>query len=265
MFRNAPVNLAIALTTSDLVGKVLFSILGAQTDRECHSLPSPTRCPPSLNARKRFRLLISFDDDIADAEEDGCPPWLLFKLLGGNRTDAGQRLEARRAILQLSAAVVDYFELRMEKPPYRLLWLAKAALSPQVPSQVLKDFFKEPEGCLPLFCLRLEAAYPSKERFEVKAVDPLRCFGEGTFVSIDFSERAHAQFRHDVVSQTSGANFEATSNRLLVRQYVAAHVAAGGIDPAKKSALDILDAAGVAPALGGSQSGPKMRPSTIIV
>jgi hypothetical protein len=47
---------------------------------------------------------------------------------------------------------------------------------------------------------------------------------QGTFASIDFCERAHAQFRRDINSPTVGCDFTASSNTLLVRQWLASHI-----------------------------------------
>lgn len=163
---DARVHMAIATITGDMVDKVLFSILGGpQRPRvPISALVDPVTSPIVECQCNLRQCLEKFDDQVGD--ENTPSPWLLFNLLGGRREGTNHRVEARRAVLQLSAALLDYFELRMQKPPYRLLWLTTDIVPLEQKNKVVSEFFEEPEECLPLFCSRLRAAYPSEERFK---------------------------------------------------------------------------------------------------
>ena len=243
-------NLAVCLITFGVMDEFLFAVLGGpQRPRvSLSALVHPVTSPIVKAQTDLARLLFNFGP--ADVGAGQQPSWLAYELLCGAWDHPEKRLEARRCILQLSAATLDLFEMRMEKAPYRLLWLTHDddVVPAGAKAEVVGSFFQAPEACLPLLCLRLKEMHPTIERFKVGAVAPLRTLGLGTCVSVDFSERAHSQFRHDVASPTSGADFEACSNRLLLRQFIAAHVVAGGTDPASKTASDIAVEAGLAPA-----------------
>ena len=87
--------------------------------------------------------------------------------------------------------------------------------------------FSEPRACLPLFCTRLLDMFPTEHNFLHGAGAVIETWLQGCFTSIDFSERAHAQFRRDIASPTSGGNFAASVDRLLVRQWTASHISRG--------------------------------------
>jgi hypothetical protein len=91
----------------------------------------------------------------------------------------------------------------------------------------VQHFLREPRECLPLFCVRLLAMFPTEYALLQGAGKIISAWLQGTFASIDFCERAHAQFRRDINSPTVGCDFTASSNTLLVRQWLASHISRG--------------------------------------
>lgn len=237
--------MGISIVAMEVIDRVLYAVLGGPRRPRVSlgMLADPIKSPIVTCQRELLHLLQHFSDQ--ERPEVPGPTWWLLSRCGCDYGDVWLRLAARRALLQLSAAMTDFFEMRMEKPPYRLCWILCDEVPEAARRRVVNDFYREPAGCLPLLCLRLRQAFASPEAFLAGAGEALRCWSQGTFASIDFSERSHSQFRHDVASHTTGADFRATSNRLFVRQFVAAHTAAGGVDPCTRGALEILQEAGV--------------------
>ncbi len=64
---------------------------------------------------------------------------------------------------------------------------------------------------------------------------------QGTYYSIDLSERTHAQMRQDLSSHTSGASLFASSDRVFCRRAAAEHVVAGGVSPTDVPILGLAD------------------------
>lgn len=127
-------HLAICMATTAALDKLLSSILGGGAGSPrvtLGELAHPISSPIVVCQRFLAGLLFEFRPETAAAEGSEEQAWLLFGVLGGRSTDEQHRLQARRAVLQLSAAVVDYFELRMQQPPYRLFWLIYHDISEQ--------------------------------------------------------------------------------------------------------------------------------------
>ena len=247
-------NISLCLIAFGVMDTFLFAILGGpeQPRLTLSAMVHPRTSPITTAQTSLAELLFTFGSSAGigggdDPELERTPSWLPYEVLSGSWDDPAIRLEARRTILQLAAGIVDIFEMRMEKPPYRQMWLifADTEVDQVDKAAVVESLFEEPEECLPLLSCRLKELFPGKEHFKTASVPTLRMLGDGTFISIDFSERAHAQFRHDVASPTSGANYDATSSKLLVRQCATAHKAAGGVDPASKTARSLMQEAGL--------------------
>ena len=237
---------AISLATSKIVDDLLFSVLGAGPQRERSSLREllhPGDSPITLCQCALWDLFSGFSLDESPATL--AERWIVLDAVGGSASCPQQRLEARRVILQLSIGVTDLFELRYSKPPYTLVRITYDDVHEQSKADAVTKFFAEPEQCLPMFCARLKAMHPSPRQFRSGAESALRTWSEGTYASIDFSERAHAQFRHDVASPTVGADVLPVCNRLLVRQYAAAHVSAGGCEPTASASGTMLQDCGL--------------------
>ena len=116
---NYTAQLAINMATMDVCDKLLFAILGGpgKPRASLGHLVHPTQPPITMCQFRLYDLLMNFTD--VPHGEAGAS-WLIFKWLCGKFHEATHRLEARRSILQISAAMTDYFELRMAKAPYRL-------------------------------------------------------------------------------------------------------------------------------------------------
>ena len=81
------------------------------------------------------------------------------------------------------------------------------------------------------FAGKVRQKYTDKHSFQAGVRPVLTAFGQ-IYASIDFAERAHAQFRTDIQSATGGSDFVPCAQRLLVRQHVVEHMHRGGADPA---------------------------------
>lgn len=236
--------MAIALITSSVVDQLLFSILGGPSHRRVKlgDLLHPFESPLLVCQERLLGLMLHFSSD--EHLDEPAEAWELLAMLGGELRNPDCRLAARRALLQLSAGVTDVFELRMAKPPYTLLRALSHDVPAQAKDQAIADFMNELVECMPLFCRRLRSMFPSVAQLSAELGHILAAWSE-SFVSIDFSERSHAAFRHDLSSATRGAGFKAASDRSVVRQHVAEHIRRGGSDPASLTAAALLVDAGV--------------------
>ena len=113
--------------------------------------------------------------------------------------------------------------------PHRLAWLCYDFVSLAVKQQIVHLLFAYPVECLPFMVFCLVKLYPTEAMFLEKAPATLRVWLR-SFHSIDFSERAHAQMRTDLASDGCSRSLAAACDRLLVRQFVAAHIDRGGHD-----------------------------------
>ena len=110
---------ARSLATSKIVDDLLFSVLGGGPQRERSSLREllhPVDSPIVFCQCALWDLFLGFSMDESPATL--AERWIVLDVVGGSASCPQQRLEARRAILQLSIGVTDLFELRCSKPPY---------------------------------------------------------------------------------------------------------------------------------------------------
>lgn len=237
--------LALATTCLRLVDDVLFGILGGPS-RERVSLATLLHPFSSPICRCQERLLgLASCFAVGAEDEQVAEGWELLAHLGGGVDSEPLRLECRRVLLQLSAGITDIMELRMEKPPYSLCRLIYDDVPRDAQARAAQQFFDVPEGCLPLFARRLKQMHPRPTLLLERAPPDLTLWATATYVSIDFSERAHSQMRHDIASRTVGANYLPAANKLLVRQYMSEHVRRGGHDLARLGAGIALETARV--------------------
>jgi len=213
-----------------------YAIMGQDKERaSLRDLIHPTTSPIVCASASMLRLGRHFHGG-----EDS--PWFLIDLLGGDLNDAKLRLSARRSVLQLAAGLQEVFELRLSQPPYRLGWLCIDGVSRVQKEQVVADFFAEPSACQSYMCRRLREMYPTEGAFLDGAPLALQTWLRCTPTAIDFSERAHAQMRHDIRSAGPASSFEAAAARCLCREFAAEHVRRGGKDPALIDLKDMVTA-----------------------
>ena len=157
----------------------------------------------------------------------------MFVALGGDVADDCARRWARQVVLHTAAATFDVFEQRLSHPPFTLFKLGDARLTPARRRSVATDFEQYPEHCLSSFCRRLREQFPNAHDMLERVPDVMHALAVSTPISIDPTERSHAQFRLDVRSTGKAANFTAAANRVWCEQLRAEHERRSGADPAK--------------------------------
>lgn len=165
--------------------------------------------------------------------QQGDSPWALLEILGAKATGTELRMSARRHLLQFSAGVLQVYELRMTQFPYKLLWLCYAELGDRVHKAVVKEFFASSVECLGFSSRCLRELYNDEAQCLMLAPAWLDVWRRSLELNIDFSERAHAAMRKDLMSQGAACNFVSSCDRLLVHQAAADHVSRGGLDLGK--------------------------------
>jgi hypothetical protein len=129
----------------------------------------------------------------------------------------------------------------MSGAPYSL---AAALCFDVVPHHVklamLREFFAIPLDCLSFMSRMLREQYSSPALMLQSAPFVLHAWMESLTISVDYSERAHAQMRKDICSSGPATSFVPACDRLLCRQFATSHMARGGMDPAlaKLSSLE---------------------------
>lgn len=220
--------LIVALSTAD---EVLYDILGHESREKVNlaKLLDESDSPLSRCQGAIFSLLSAWG-----AEEPG---WVLFSALGGSYTDIEARSFCRRQLLQLSTAMVDYFTLRMAKPPYTLAKLLDSAVSHDRRLDVASDFYRVPDHCLSMFCRRLKLAFPTPDALLVNGRVVVQAMVDGAFVDVSHCERSHAAMRLDIRSTGRAKNYTCSANRMQCREVRTAMKDMTGRDPAMDISL----------------------------
>ena len=146
-------------------------------------------------------------------------------------SDGPTRLWARAQTLQLCAGLVDTFELRMSRPPYSLLKVTDAAVPLDEKIASIEEALAMPSHCRPWFLDRLLHLCPTVPSMLSKGQHVLRAWNEGCGVSIDCSERSHAQHRTDMKSNGRARSSTVASNRVFVQSVRADMIRRGMRDP----------------------------------
>jgi hypothetical protein len=115
--------MTISTVATEVIDRVLFAVLGGpgRPRVSLAALVHPINSPLVACQQDLWLLLHNFCE--AEQLELPGPSWWLLGRLGCSYDDTVTRLAARKALLQLSAALTSIFEIRMEKAPYRLSWL----------------------------------------------------------------------------------------------------------------------------------------------
>lgn len=225
-------HLAVLVVCSAPVDRLLYQILGHDRERvSLADLVHPTSSPLVGCQNRLFSLAATFD--FRDES-----PWLLLMKVGADIGRQAVRRFARRQILQLSAGIMQVFELRMSGDVYRACWLSFDDLPQEVQIDALRTLYDEPPDCHSFFLFQLRQAYTSPAELARAGPTVLRAWLHSTETSIDFSERVHAQFRTDLMTPGPASGFSQACDRLLVRQLVVEHVRRGGLDPALTPMFD---------------------------
>ena len=207
--------LAVLITTTSCLDQLLTKTLGdgtAGSRMTLRDIVDPRRSPVCECSKQFWFLLADWSADSAS--------WELFRMLGGSADNKEAKLFARRHLLQLAAALVQYFEARLSKPPYTLLHLLSNELGREEQLAICQVVVDEPNHCLPLFCRRLRAAFPSAVAILAGAMPMVEALG-GCNLSVDRCERGHAQMRLYLLSTPRDLyfrtmNFERYSKMFLI-------------------------------------------------
>ena len=154
---------------------------------------------------------------------------MVFSLAGHRASSMEARLTARRVALQAAAGILLHFDMRLSKQPYTLLWLCSDVAGCEK-QRVAQDFYRVHEDCLPLFAKRLRRKFSSAAEFARRAPPLLEKWALSAVLTIDPSERSHAQLRRVVASPARGKSVPLSSEQLVCQQVRAAHLQRGGSD-----------------------------------
>lgn len=201
---------------------MLYKFLGRDKERLSLLEWCDGESSPLCKAQHRFVALMQHFDEVAETD------WELLVALEADMRSERVRLHARRECLQLSAGLLEVFELRMSKAPYSWLQLLHPSVPHTAKIEVAQRAMLEPFECLPLFCQRLRQPCTSASHFLAHAPAVLQTWATETVLSIDFSERANALFRRACHSDTHASSATVASNRVLCQQLRASFVEKGG-------------------------------------
>lgn len=218
---------AVLVITLSAVDTLLFALLG---DGE--------------TARATLQDLVSLDKSLVAASGQhlwallaewgaGSSKWELLEALGADMTDEKIKLWARAALLQLSAGLVDVFELRFSSPPYTAIHLGDDSVPLEERQAIAQELLEVLEHCKSLFLRRLLALCPTVPSLLHLGSHIARAWGQGSPLAIDYSERAHGAMRQDMRSFGRSRSATGCANRTVCQQVRSEVLARGGADLAK--------------------------------
>ena len=222
--------MGVGLTANKSLNDLLWAILGHNKKRiTLFDVALPRISPLAEADDKLVALLIDFKPDSAG--------WTLFSCMAVDFADVDVRFCARRHLLQSIVGLLDYFELRMSKPPYSWFILGDCQATEAEKQKALNDIKSWPKMCLPLLCQRLLKLCPDEQRMRGIGGILLKKLGESAPTAIDARERAHATMRTDMHSLGQAPCATASANRVLCREALTEHINRGGNDVTGKVAL----------------------------
>lgn len=150
-------------------------------------------------------------------------------------------LLARKRLLQVSAGLLDHFEIRNPRPPDTLLKLVDSGVPVARREDIVVGILSQPEHCLRLMALRFQVAFPSADALVAGELPLLKTWSETRFVAIDTSESLYSQQRLDLRTIGKARHFDLSVDRIICQQVRAEQRARSGADSAK-AALPIQPA-----------------------
>ena len=206
------------------VDRILWAILGHERRKRADLLDMahPRSSPVAIAQGKLCSMLREWGPASQHWE-------MLFSLAGHRASSVEARSAARRLALQASAGIMLHFDVRLSKQPYTLLWLC-LDLAGCEKQRVAQEFYNVPEDCLPLFARRLRRKFSSATEFAKGAPPLIEKWALSAVLTIDPSERSHAQLRSVVASPALGKSVPLSSEQLVCQQVRAAHLGRGGSD-----------------------------------
>lgn len=219
-----PAELGAMLVSMIPMDKLMYGIMGHNRSRaKLIDLLHPSR---SIIVRCQAQLFELSQHFVGDGL-----PWAMLDYLGVHRRGADIKKLARRHILQLSGGILNVFELLYCNPPYSLAWVCFEDVPVQVRDAVIQEVYDMPMACVGFMTARLRQRFDTPLSFRFGAKLAMQTWLETTEVAIYLAERSHQQMRSDLRSGGPAAEFTASCDRMVVRQFAADHVALGGLDP----------------------------------
>lgn len=221
--------LGLEVTTLSTIDPLLYDILGDGEKERCNlaRLVSERHSVVAASQEALWRLL--------QAWGPGAEAWCLLDGLGCDWDQEACKSEARAAVLRAASALVDYFAQRLSHPPYSLLKLTDDALDVGAKRAVAESFLLVPDHCLSLFCRRLRERCGNVHSLMSEGAHILSALNAGSAISIDPTERLHAQLRVEIRSTGRGKSLTPCANRVLCQQTRAEHQRRFGTDVARAS------------------------------
>ena len=116
--------------------------------------------------------------------------WALLALGRGDFSAVAQRKFTRQQVLQLSAGLLDHFEMRWGEPPYSLIPLIERDTPEPVRKRIAREFLDKPLHCLSPFLLKLRRRCPNVQCLLRDGTHIIRAWNANTKLGIDFVERS---------------------------------------------------------------------------
>ena len=145
--------------------------------------------------------------------------WIVLHVAGGDFQDGSVRRFARAQLFQLSASLLEHFELKWSQPPYSLLPLLEDAVPLGEKRRRARSFLQDRPGhCLSLFLRRLRSNFPSVASLLGGGVAVLRSWNSSVVLGIDVFERSHYALRLQLRSTVGARNATASANTAFLQE-----------------------------------------------
>lgn len=243
-------DITTGLVSTSPCDSIMYGIFGFKRSRtSILDLLTPGSSIITKAQVKVFELLSSWTTDEGNL-------WYPLFVVGGDFANPAIRMRARAQLLQMSAGILDAFELQLARPPFNLVAFC-LDLAPSIVRKVLDEFLAIPEACLPVGIVRLKRMFEGAGGAFPQLVAPvLRSWAASAFVAIDLSERNHNRMRNDLMSSGPGRSPTLSSNRVFNREVLAAHEARGGSSLGQQPRAECARQGGSRQGLGGN---PRMQ------
>ena len=209
--------LAVLVTGLRVLDDFMYLVFGAHLEQRPSLLDLlGLRTPRFAEMQAKFRELLQ---DFAPGVS-----WIVLQLAGGDFQDGSVRRFARANLFQLSASLVEHFELKWSQPPYSLLPLLEDDVPLGEKRRRARSFLQDrPAECLSLFLRRLRANFPSVPSLLGEGVAALRSWNSSVVLGIDVCERSHYLLRLQLRSTSSARNATTSANTAFLQQVAADH------------------------------------------
>ena len=137
-------------------------------------------------------------------------------------------------MIQLSAGIIDVFEMVMSQAPYSLAVAVDDAAGEDYRDQVVREFSTSPANpCDPLMATRLKQLYPSFAALKANLPRIMAAWGRVP-TCIAFTETTRAEFGKVAASSGPGRNVTEIAAKHIAQQANRFHRERGGADMAHR-------------------------------